>query len=109
MQVKYNGDVIPCCYYRATEQYREGGDSRVVGNVLKSGLWEVWNSPAYRQLRRLVNDPTRAASDPSLSASFCHGCPTVFETDAAEHEYAADSNRWEDLYTLDPSGKVVRR
>jgi len=109
MQVKYNGDVIPCCYYRTTEQYREGGDSRIVGNVLKSGLWEVWNSPAYRQLRRLVNDPTRVASDPSLSASFCHGCPTVFETDAAEHEYVADSHRWEELYTLDPSGKVVRR
>jgi MoaA/NifB/PqqE/SkfB family radical SAM enzyme len=107
LQVKYNGDVIPCCYYRTTEQYRAGGDSRVVGNVLKSGLWEVWNSPAYRQLRRLVSDPTRAASDPSFSAAFCHGCSTVFETDAPE--YVADSYRWEDLYTRDPSGKVVRR
>jgi MoaA/NifB/PqqE/SkfB family radical SAM enzyme len=109
LQVKYNGDVIPCCYYRQAEQYREGGDSRIVGNVFTSGVWEVWNSPAYRQLRRLVNNPTRVERDPALAASFCHGCPTVFETDAAEHEYVADTHRWEELYTLDPAGRVVRR
>jgi MoaA/NifB/PqqE/SkfB family radical SAM enzyme len=109
LQVKYNGDVIPCCYYRQTEQYREGGDSRVVGNVFASGVWDVWNSPAYRQLRRLVNDPTRVERDPALAASFCHGCPTVFETDAAEHELVADAHSWEELYRLDPAGRVVRR
>ncbi|HMA47553.1 MAG TPA: hypothetical protein VKP11_10185, partial [Frankiaceae bacterium] len=62
-----------------------------------------------RQLRRLVNDPTRTRADPSLAATFCHGCPTVFETDAAEHEYVADAHRWEELYTLDAGGRVVRR
>jgi MoaA/NifB/PqqE/SkfB family radical SAM enzyme len=109
LQVKYNGDVIPCCYYRQTEQYRDGGDSRIVGNVFAAGVWDVWNSPAYRQLRRLVNDPTRVERDPALAGSFCHGCPTVFETDVADHEYVADAHRWEELYTLDAAGRVVRR
>jgi MoaA/NifB/PqqE/SkfB family radical SAM enzyme len=109
LQIKYNGDVIPCCYYRESEQYREGGDSRTVGNVLRSGVWEVWNSPAYQQLRRLVSDPTASARDPSLAASFCHGCPAIFETDVAEHEYFADAHRWEELFSLDPVGRVVRR
>jgi MoaA/NifB/PqqE/SkfB family radical SAM enzyme len=109
LQVKYNGEVIPCCYYRHTEQYREGADARVVGNVLTSGVWSVWNSPAYRQLRRLVSDPTRANRDPALAETFCHGCPTVFETDAADHEYVADRHHWDELYTLDPNGRVLRR
>ena len=109
LQVKYNGDVIPCCYYRESEQYREGGDSRIVGNVLRSGLWEVWNSPAYQQLRRLVNDPTTSTRDPELAATFCHGCPAIFETDVASREYSADAHRWEELFSLDPSGRVVRK
>jgi MoaA/NifB/PqqE/SkfB family radical SAM enzyme len=109
LQVKYNGDVIPCCYYRQAEQYREGGDSRIVGNVFDSGVWAVWNSPTYRQLRRLVSDPTRVENDPAMGASFCQGCPTVFETDAAAHEYVADSHTWAELYTLDSAGRVQRK
>ena len=109
LQVKYDGDVIPCCYYRHTEQYREGGDSRVVGNVLTAGLWTVWNSPEYRQLRRLVSDPTSIERDPALAGTFCHGCPTVFRTDAAGQERVADSHQWEELYTIDSRGQVVRK
>jgi MoaA/NifB/PqqE/SkfB family radical SAM enzyme len=68
LQIKYNGEVIPCCYYRHTDQYRGDGkgDSRIVGNVFQTSVWDVWNSPAYRQLRRLVSNPTRALSEPSL-------------------------------------------
>jgi MoaA/NifB/PqqE/SkfB family radical SAM enzyme len=109
LQIKYNGDVIPCCYYRQSEQYRDGGDDRAVGNVLTSGLREVWNGPAYRQLRRLVIDPSAVDRDPSLEGTFCHGCPTVFDTDVDDHEYVADSHEWGELYSLDPQGRVVRR
>jgi MoaA/NifB/PqqE/SkfB family radical SAM enzyme len=107
MQIKYDGDVIPCCYYRHTDQYRESGDSRTVGNVLRTSVWDVWNSVEYRALRRLVANPTRASSDPSASATFCHGCPTIFETDVEARVLTADKHAWEDLYTK--NGRQVVR
>jgi MoaA/NifB/PqqE/SkfB family radical SAM enzyme len=109
LQVKYNGDVIPCCYYRHTEQYRDGGDDRAVGNVLHSGLREVWNSVAYQRLRTLVADPTSAQRDSTLENEFCHGCPTVFRTDVEDHELVADRHEWNELYVRDGRGRVVRR
>jgi MoaA/NifB/PqqE/SkfB family radical SAM enzyme len=111
LQIKYNGDVIPCCYYRHTDQYRGDGqgDSRIVGNVFQTSVWEVWNSPAYQQLRRLVSNPTRAASEPSLTTTFCGGCPSVFETDADARARTADTHRWEDLYARDERNRVVRK
>ena len=42
--VKPDGDVIPCQYYA----------DMVLGNVRREPLLEIWNSPRYRRLRRLV-------------------------------------------------------
>src|SRR5215217_115514 len=109
LQVRYDGDVIPCCYYRHAEQYRPAGDRRVVGNVLETSVWEVWNSPEYRALRRLVSNPTRTQTDSSLAETFCDGCPTVFETDAASHAYTADKHAWEELYVRNERNVVTRR
>jgi MoaA/NifB/PqqE/SkfB family radical SAM enzyme len=109
MQVKYDGDVIPCCYYRQSEQYRPGGQDRPVGNVFRTGLREVWNSPAYRLLRRIASNPAKAAADPAAESSFCHGCPTVYETDAAEHELVADQHHWHDVYRRAENRRVYRR
>lgn len=36
--VKYNGDIIPCCWHRMGQQYMEGGDMRTIGNVFEEGL-----------------------------------------------------------------------
>jgi len=78
MLVKYNGDVIPCCLHRTGDQYAREGETRAVGNVFQSGIREIWNSPAYRQMRRLVSNPRRAASEPGADEGFCHGCPAVY-------------------------------
>ena len=78
MVVKYNGDVIPYCWYRIQEQYSQIGDPRPLGNVFQSNVSEVWNSLAYRQLRRLVSNPAKAATEPGSKNSFCHGCPQIF-------------------------------
>jgi MoaA/NifB/PqqE/SkfB family radical SAM enzyme len=109
LQVKYNGDVIPCCYHRVTEQYRPGADARIVGNVFDAGVQGVWNSPAYQSLRRLVAQPTRIETEPTLVESFCAECPTIFETDIASHIKTADKHRWEDLYVMDSRQHVIRR
>lgn len=107
MQIKYDGDVIPCCYFRHSEQYRPGGDARVIGNALESGVFAFWNSLGYQALRRLVSNPTRSATEPALRETFCDGCPTVFETEIPS--YTAHAHRGEDLYVRDAHGEVRRR
>ena len=55
--VRWNGEVHPCCY----------APSRVVmGNLAERSFWEIWNGPAYRELRRRVN----SANPPD----YCHTC-----------------------------------
>jgi MoaA/NifB/PqqE/SkfB family radical SAM enzyme len=81
MTIKYDGDVIPCCVYRAKPQYEKGGDPKALGNVFRDGGVEaVWNSKAYRDARRLVADPSSVERDPSLKEHFCYGCPAIFES-----------------------------
>jgi MoaA/NifB/PqqE/SkfB family radical SAM enzyme len=108
MQIKWDGDVIPCCYHRVSEQYRPEGDARPVGNVFETSIAEVWNSPAYRRLRRLVADPRRSASEPELAGSFCEGCAAVFETTDTAAERTGDQWAWEELYERDAKRRVRR-
>ncbi|MBN1457959.1 MAG: SPASM domain-containing protein [Armatimonadetes bacterium] len=46
--VRWDGEVRPCCYANA-----------FMGNLREQSFWEIWNGPAYRELRRTVN-----SSDP---------------------------------------------
>ena len=45
MQILWNGDVVPCCY--------DFNGVFIIGNVLKAGLKEVWESEKYVKLRDL--------------------------------------------------------
>jgi len=42
--VRWDGEVRPCCYAKAS-----------MGNLGDQSFWEIWNGPAYRELRRTVN------------------------------------------------------
>jgi MoaA/NifB/PqqE/SkfB family radical SAM enzyme len=108
MQIKWDGDVLPCCYHRVAEQYRPDGDARPVGNVFATSVAEVWNSPAYRHLRRLVSDPRRSATEPDLAGAFCEGCPAVFDTTDTAAERTGERWAWEDLYERDERRNVRR-
>jgi MoaA/NifB/PqqE/SkfB family radical SAM enzyme len=108
MQVKWDGEVIPCCYHRVAEQYRPDGDARPVGNVFETSVSEVWNSPAYRNLRRLVSDPRRTETESGLKGSFCEGCPAVFDTTDEAAQRTGENWDWEKLFETDDRG-VVRR
>jgi MoaA/NifB/PqqE/SkfB family radical SAM enzyme len=46
ISVRASGDALLCCYDIAAEH--------VMGNVFHSDLMTVWNSPAYRNLRRAI-------------------------------------------------------
>jgi MoaA/NifB/PqqE/SkfB family radical SAM enzyme len=108
MQIRYDGQVIPCCYHRVSEQYRDGGDARTVGNVFDRGVRSVWRSEAYAALRRLVSNP--AGMGPTEAAnSFCHGCHVAFHTDGPRNAITGDQTAWEAVYTRDSRGRVVRR
>jgi MoaA/NifB/PqqE/SkfB family radical SAM enzyme len=108
MQVKWDGDVLPCCYHRVADQYRPDGDARPVGNVFDTSVADVWNSPAYRRLRRLVSDPRRSTREPDLAGSFCEGCPAVFDTTSTASERTGERWAWEDLYERDERNRVRR-
>jgi hypothetical protein len=49
--VLWNGDMVPCCH--------DVAGHRVMGNARTQSLKEVWNSSAYRDLRRI---------------GYCEGC-----------------------------------
>jgi MoaA/NifB/PqqE/SkfB family radical SAM enzyme len=108
LQIKYDGDVVPCVNYRMGPQYSDVGERRVLGNVFETSVWEVWNSPRYRALRRLVARPTRVRAEPALSKTFCDGCPQVFDTHIERNLRRATEHRWEDLYQIDSRRRVVR-
>lgn len=79
MTIKYNGDVIPCCHFRYTAQYANGGNSKALGNIFREGVLGMWNSEAYRNSRRLSSNPSAAHTDSSLKNHFCYGCPLLYQ------------------------------
>lgn len=107
--IKYNGDVIPCCTYRIGQQYSETDDPRILGNVFKTSLREVWNSEQYRRARRMVSNPRSVERDPALKDHFCHGCPALFQTTDNKNHRNAKSYRHEDLYDMGPDGRPIRK
>lgn len=109
MAIKYNGDVIPCCNHRVGAQYSSTADPRTVGNVFRTSVREVWNSPEYRAVRRLVCNPGLVESDASLEASFCCDCSRIFDTDQGENIRHGQQYAFEDLYEVGPNGTPVRR
>jgi len=55
--VRWNGEVHPCCYSPSTV---------VMGTLTDTPFWDIWNGPAYRDLRRRVNSPN--------PPEYCHTC-----------------------------------
>jgi MoaA/NifB/PqqE/SkfB family radical SAM enzyme len=77
MTIRYDGNAIPCCFHRLGEQYAVQPPRHLLGNVLESSVWSVWNGPTYRAIRRIASHPARAESLGELQESFCHGCRRV--------------------------------
>ncbi len=103
MLIKYNGDVIPCCQYRQSMQYSSQDDPLVVGNVFETSVWQVWNSPQYRELRRLVSKPELVESETSLKKSFCYGCSQIFNVDFGPKNLYANTHHFEEV------SKVIKK
>ncbi len=61
--VYWNGDVVPCCYDIAGKA--------IVGNLARQTLTEVWESPAYRDLRRRIDNAYRR---PDEEPELCKSC-----------------------------------
>jgi len=108
MQIKYNGDVIPCCAYRLGTQYTGTDNSQSLGNVFETSIREVWNSSKYRELRRFVSAPELIKSATSLEKTFCYGCPNIFDTDVEKNYRNGKLYTFEELYTIGDKGTPVR-
>ncbi|MBN1521427.1 MAG: SPASM domain-containing protein [Candidatus Aureabacteria bacterium] len=109
MLIKYNGDVLPCCFYRVASQYSAENPSTVIGNVFEKSVWEVWNSLKYQEIRRLVSSPGLSSKGKGLKETFCDGCYFLTLSDFEEITRRADKYRFEDVYAIDKNGKAVRK
>ncbi len=108
MVVKYDGSVIPCCNHRIGSQYSRTESPRTLGNVFETSVLDVWNSPTYQALRRLVSDSELSRSEPRLRASFCDECARVFDTARELNVRSAEDYTLEELYEVGADG-VSRR
>jgi MoaA/NifB/PqqE/SkfB family radical SAM enzyme len=108
LQIKHDGDVVPCVNYRMGPQNSTVGERRILGNVFQHSIWRVWNSPQYRALRRTVSNPQRVNKEPALACTFCEGCPQIFNTGIEQNLRRGNEHRWEDLYTIDDRQQVIR-
>lgn len=81
MVIKYNGDVIPCCWHRLGKQYTDLPDKRVLGNVFHTSVLDVWNNTDYRRIRQLVCRPGAVRKHEELHATFCDACRCLNRTD----------------------------
>jgi radical SAM protein with 4Fe4S-binding SPASM domain len=61
--VYYNGDVVPCCYDIAGKA--------IVGNLGTASLTDIWNGPAYTELRRRIDNAYRRPED---EPELCKSC-----------------------------------
>lgn len=110
MLIKFNGDVLPCCVYRRSQEYATSlPDSRAIGNVFESSVWKVWNSEAYRRTRAAVVNPAKLNDPTEKGRNFCEGCPALFDTNAHEVARLSSEHTFEEVYALDRRGRPVRR
>ncbi len=61
--IYWNGDVVPCCY--------DVDGKKIMGNLLKSSLTEIWNSKKYASFREGVNG---YAKSPDSEPTLCNNC-----------------------------------
>ena len=108
--INYNGDVIPCCWYRmyAHNSSDPKDRSTVFGNIFESSLKEIWNSEPYRIARRLVSRPELAVGNPLYRKHYCYHCPQIFETDWRKNHRIAPEWTFDDVYEM-IDGRPVRR
>lgn len=66
MSIQVDGSAVPCC--------RDPKGQYKLGNVLEEGIYKVWNSPKYQQLRSSVS--TR-----SNTLSLCNTCSSYDEAE----------------------------
>ncbi len=85
MVIRYDGEVVPCCNFRHATQYVPGENVRSLGNVVSSGVKQIWNSERYRQLRRDVANPKSHAARMREEEHFCYGCPALFVTTQSDN------------------------
>jgi radical SAM protein with 4Fe4S-binding SPASM domain len=78
--VCWNGDVVMCCF--------DTGGKYILGNLEKSTLDEVWNSPKYIAIRQKVNS---SVIDPVNEPEICRSClrwgQEPFRTSDGKHDW----------------------
>lgn len=61
--IYWNGDVVPCCY--------DVDGKKIMGNLLKQSLNEIWDGMKYRDFRKRVDDFKKS---PDNEPDICKNC-----------------------------------
>jgi len=110
MVINYNGDVVPCCWFRmyAHNSSDLKDKSTVFGNVFETDIRKLWNSEHYKTARRLVSNPEIAVKSDSYKEHYCYNCPLIFETDWRKNHRIAPEWEFDEIYKM-INGRPVRR
>ncbi|MFC1538120.1 SPASM domain-containing protein [Candidatus Latescibacterota bacterium] len=110
MVINYNGDVVPCCWFRIYAHCSSDPEdkSTVIGNVFKKSVREIWNSERFKIARQMVSNPETAAEYCECTEYYCDDCPVIFESDWRKNHRIAPEWYFEDLYSM-KNGNPVRR
>lgn len=77
--MKWNGDIIPCCFHRQIHQLvTEDPEARTLGNIKAMSFKEIWKSRDYEMSRLLCLDPSLSDRSEVARNNFCYGCERLF-------------------------------
>lgn len=74
--VIYDGDVIPCCFYRQESIYAENSCRIKMGNANEQSIKEIFNNQRYQTLRKLCIQPIEHSEGNNF---FCDLCQQLYE------------------------------
>jgi MoaA/NifB/PqqE/SkfB family radical SAM enzyme len=105
--IKYNGDVIPCCFHRMGEAYSSYHHNHSLGNVIQTSVTDVWNSISYQNLRKAMKHPKYIkAKDSSGISHFCDGCNVVCQRKTVRN---VSGKNWDAIYSMNDKGIPIAK
>ncbi len=74
--VIYDGDIIPCCFYRQESIYAENISRIKMGNANDQSIKEIFNHERYQLVRKLCTQPIAHSQGNKI---FCYLCQQLYD------------------------------
>ncbi|MBN1797204.1 MAG: SPASM domain-containing protein [Spirochaetales bacterium] len=74
----YDGNVIPCCWYRHENTYVQDERRITMGSITKNGFKDIYNNLQYQEVRGYCMNPKLLLKKQNMIDNFCYGCKRLF-------------------------------